>query len=59
MFCRSSGYTSTCFFFQLSISKQTSKVVLGILSEDEMSVTLAHRRIFETVDGCTRIYATG
>ncbi|CAE7767814.1 auaG, partial [Symbiodinium pilosum] len=32
-------------------------VVLGILSEDEMSVTLAHRRIFETVDGCTRIYA--
>ncbi|CAE7728803.1 auaG, partial [Symbiodinium necroappetens] len=32
-------------------------VVLGIIREEEMCVSLAHRRIFETVDGCTRIYA--
>ncbi|CAE7801610.1 auaG [Symbiodinium sp. CCMP2592] len=32
-------------------------VVLGIIREEEMCVSLARRRIFETVDGCTRIYA--
>ena len=32
-------------------------VVLGILHEDVMSVPLAERRIFETVDGTTRLYA--
>ena len=32
-------------------------VVLGIVRDDAMCVTLAKRRVFETVDGSTRIYA--
>ena len=32
-------------------------VVLGIVDEKIMNVPLAHRRIFETVDGATRLYA--
>ena len=32
-------------------------VVLGIVEEQVMAVNLAKRRIFETVDGTTRIYA--